>query len=138
MAAKLEETKEVKGPALEEETRKERERGIRLPQDGNKAEYTSVHTKTFGEDPLGNKENKEKSKSSRRTRHIYRNSPTALEEDLKNIKLTLKTQYSNDKSILTEEKSLLDESNLIQKNEQFNDTGSMMDESNLIQGDNQT
>jgi len=39
-------------PPLEEETRKDRERGNR-DQTGNKEKYTSSHTKNFGEDPLG-------------------------------------------------------------------------------------
>ena len=102
-------------PPLEEETRKDRERGNR-DQTGNKEKYTSSHTKNFGEDPLGNKENKEKSKTERRTRHIYRGSAIGLDEDLKNIKNSLKNKYNNkQKKVLAEEKSILDESNIIEE-----------------------
>lgn len=102
-------------PPLEEETRKDRERGNR-DQTGNKEKYTSSHTKNFGEDPLGNKENKEKSKTERRTRHIYRGSALSLEEDLKNIKNSLKSkQINKQKKIIMEEKSILDESNIIEE-----------------------
>ncbi len=102
-------------PPLEEETRKDRERGNR-DQTGNKEKYTSSHTKNFGEDTLGNKENKEKSKTERRTRHIYRGSALSLEEDLKNIKNSLKSkQINKQKKIIMEEKSILDESNIIEE-----------------------
>lgn len=115
----LEETKNDSGPVLDEETRKERERGLRPSQEGNKKKYTSTHTKTFGEDPLGNKENKEKSKSDRRTRHIYRGSPLSLQEDLKKLKLNLRSKYNNDqKKMVIEKKSMLDESNLINEDKQ--------------------
>ena len=111
----LEEEKDADLSTLEEETREERERGIRPSQKGKKEEYTSAHTKNFGEDPLGNKENKEKSKTERRTRHIYKGSPIGLDEDLKNITASLRTKYNNkQKKVITEEKSILDESNLIQ------------------------
>jgi hypothetical protein len=110
----LEETKEKDGPVLDEETRKERERGIRPNQEGNKAKYTSTHVKNYGEDALGDRENKEKSKSDRRTRHIYRGSPLSLEEDLKSIKNTLRLRYNNkEKTVIVEGKSMLDESNLV-------------------------
>lgn len=100
---------------LKEETREERERGER-DQTGNKAKYTSTFDKTRGEDALGDKQNKEKSKTERRTRHIYRGSPIGLDEDLKNIKNLLKTRYNKkDKRVITEKKSLLDEGNLIQE-----------------------
>jgi hypothetical protein len=105
-------------PPLEEETRKERERGER-DQTGNKEKYTSTHDKIFGEDPLGNKENKEKSKSDRTTRHIYRNGALSMDEDLKSIKNALKTRYNNKhKQVITEKKSILDESNLIEEDKQ--------------------
>ena len=100
-------------PPLEEETRKDRERGNR-DQTGNKEKYTSTTDKNWGEDPLGAKENKEKSKSDRSIRHTYRGSPLSLEEDLKNITSALKKRYNaNSKTIITEKKSLLDESNII-------------------------
>jgi hypothetical protein len=100
---------------LKEETREERERGER-DQTGNKAKYTNTFDKTRGEDALGDKQNKEKSKTERRTRHIYRGSPIGLDEDLKNIKNLLKTRYNKkDKRVITEKKSLLDEGNLIQE-----------------------
>jgi hypothetical protein len=112
----LEEEKNADEPILDEETRKERERGIRPSQEGNKEKYTSSHTKNFGEDPLGNKENTEKSKSDRRTRHIYRGSALSMDEDLKSIKKSLMDRYNGkNKKIITEEKSILDESNLIQE-----------------------
>jgi hypothetical protein len=105
-------------PPLEEETRKDRERGNR-DQTGNKEKYTSSHTKNFGEDPLGNKENKEKSKTERSTRHIYRGGALSMDEDLKSIKTALKTRYNNKhKQVITEKKSILDESNLIEEDKQ--------------------
>lgn len=105
-------------PPLEEETRKDRERGNR-DQTGNKEKYTSTHEANFGEDPLGNKENKEKSKSDRTTRHIYRGGALSMDEDLKSIKNALKTRYNNKhKQVITEKKSILDESNLIQEDKQ--------------------
>lgn len=105
-------------PPLEEETRKDRERGNR-DQTGNKEKYTSTHDANFGEDPLGNKENKEKSKSDRTTRHIYRGGALSMDEDLKSIKNALKTRYNNKhKQVITEKKSILDESNLIQEDKQ--------------------
>ena len=100
---------------LDEETRKERERGQR-DQTGNKEKYSDTFTKTRGEDILGNGQNKEKSKTERRTRHIYRGSPMGLDEDLKNIKNSLKNKYSNkQKKVITEEKSIMDESNIIEE-----------------------
>ena len=105
-------------PPLEEETRKDRERGNR-DQTGNKEKYTSTHDANFGEDLLGNKENKEKSKSDRTTRHIYRGGALSMDEDLKSIKNALKTRYNNKhKQVITEKKSILDESNLIQEDKQ--------------------
>ncbi len=102
-------------PPLEEETRKDRERGNR-DQTGNKEKYTSTHTKNFGEDVLGDKENKEKSKTERTTRHIYRGSALSMDEDLKHIKNALKLRYNNKhKQVITEETSILDESNLIEE-----------------------
>lgn len=102
-------------PPLEEETRKERERGER-DQTGNKEKYTSSHTKNFGEDVLGDKENKEKSKSDRSTRHIYRGGALSMDEDLKSIKKALQQKYNNKhKQVITEDKSILDESNLAQE-----------------------
>ena len=105
-------------PPLAEETRKERERGDR-DQTGNKEKYTSTHTKNFGEDILGGKENKEKSNSDRTTRHIYRGGPLSMDEDLKSIKKALQSRYNNKhKRVITEEKSILDESNLIEEDKQ--------------------
>ena len=111
----LEEEKNANEPVLDEETRKERERGIRPSQDGKKEEYSDTFTKTRGEDILGNGQNKEKSKSDRRTTHIYRGSPLgSMDEDLKSIKKSLMDKYNNkNKKIITEEKSIMDESNLI-------------------------
>ena len=100
-------------PALEEETRKDRERGNR-DQTGNKEKYTSNHDKNFGEDPLGDKENHEKSKSDRSVRHNYRGSALSLDEDLKNIKNALQKRYSKtNKKVISEKKSMLDEDNII-------------------------
>ena len=88
-------------------------------QTGNKEKYTSSHTKNFGEDPLGNKENKEKSKTERSTRHIYRGGALSMDEDLKSIKTALKARYNNKhKQVITEKKSILDESNLIEEDKQ--------------------
>jgi len=100
-------------PPLEEETRKDRERGNR-DQTGNKEKYTSNHEKNFGEDPLGSKENHEKSKSDRSIRHNYRGSALSLDEDLKNIKTALQKRYNKtSKKIISEEKSMMDEDNII-------------------------
>jgi hypothetical protein len=105
-------------PPLEEETRKDRERGNR-DQTGNKEKYTSSHTKNFGEDVLGDKENKEKSKTDRSTRHIYRGGALSMDEDLKSIKKALQAKYNNKhKQVITEKKSILDESNIIQEDKQ--------------------
>ena len=111
----LEEEKNANEPVLDEETRKERERGIRPSQEGKKEEYSDTFTKTRGEDILGNGQNKEKSKSDRRTTHIYRGSPLgSMDEDLKSIKKSLMDKYNNkNKKIIAEEKSIMDESNLI-------------------------
>ena len=111
----LEEEKNANEPVLDEETRKERERGIRPSQEGKKEEYSDTFTKTRGEDILGNGQNKEKSKSDRRTTHIYRGSPLgSMDEDLKSIKKSLMDKYNNkNKKIITEEKSIMDESNII-------------------------
>jgi uncharacterized membrane protein YgcG len=114
----LEEEKNADEPVLDEETRKEREQGIRPSQEGKKEEYSDTFTKTRGEDILGNGQNKEKSKSDRRTTHMFRDSkgrvgsPLSLEEDLKKIKASLMARYKN-KTVLAEEKSIMDESNLI-------------------------
>ena len=98
---------------LDEETRREREQGIR-DQTGNKEKYSNTFDKTRGEDPLGNGQNKEKSKSDRTIRHTYRGSALSMNETLKDIKKTLATKYSRtNKNVITEKKSLLDESNLI-------------------------
>ena len=111
----LEEEQKADEAIIDEETRKDRERGNR-DQTGNKEKYTSSHTKNFGEDPLGNKENKEKSKTERRTRHIYRSSGLSLEEDLKNIKNSLKSKHVNkQRKVIVEGKSILDESNIIEE-----------------------
>jgi hypothetical protein len=111
----LEEEQNADEAIIDEETRKDRERGNR-DQTGNKEKYTSSHTKNFGEDPLGNKENKEKSKTERRTRHIYRGNGLSLAEDLKNIKNSLKNKNGNkQKKVITERKSMLDESNIIEE-----------------------
>jgi hypothetical protein len=111
----LEEEKNANEPILDEETRKERERGIRPSQEGKKEEYSDTFTKTRGEDILGNGQNKEKSKSDRRTTHIYRGSPLgSMDEDLKSIKKSLMDKYNNkNKKIIAEEKSIMDESNII-------------------------
>jgi hypothetical protein len=109
----LEEVNEPEGQELDEETRREREQGIR-DQTGNKEKYTHGFDKTRGEDPLGNGQNKEKSRTERSTRHIYRGSALSMDEDLKHIKQSLMNKYNNkQKKVITEEKSILDESNLI-------------------------
>lgn len=98
---------------LDEETRREREQGIR-DQTGNKEKYQSVTDKNYGEDPLGYGQNKEKSKTERTTRHTYRNSNMSMNETLKDIKKKLAARYNRvNKGVITEKKSLLDESNLI-------------------------
>jgi uncharacterized membrane protein YgcG len=110
----LEEEKNADEPVLDEETRKERELGIRPSQDGKKEEYSDTFTKTRGEDILGNGQNKEKSKSDRRTTHIYRGGALSMDEDLKRIKKSLMDKYNNkNKKIIAEEKSIMDESNII-------------------------
>ena len=110
----LEEEKNANEPILDEETRKERERGIRPSQEGKKEEYSDTFTKTRGEDILGNGQNKEKSKSDRRTTHIYRGGALSMDEDLKRIKKSLMDKYNNkNKKIIAEEKSIMDESNII-------------------------
>lgn len=116
----LEEEKNADEPVLDEETRKEREQGIRPSQEGKKEEYSDTFTKTRGEDILGNKQNKEKSNTERTLRHTYRDSKgrvgsaLSLEEDLKKIKASLAARYNNKtKKVLAEEKSIMDESNLI-------------------------
>ena len=110
----MEEEKNANEPVLDEETRKERELGIRPSQDGKKEEYSDTFTKTRGEDILGNGQNKEKSKSDRRTTHIYRGGALSMDEDLKRIKKSLMDKYNNkNKKIITEEKSIMDESNII-------------------------
>jgi hypothetical protein len=125
-------------PPLEE--KKERERD----QTGNKEKYQDVFEKNRGEDYLGNKENKEKSKSDRSIKYNPR--PVAMREELKSIKKALDTKYSRvNKAVIAEGKSLLDESNLIgvniakkkstinEKNEvTLTEKKSMLDESNLI------
>jgi hypothetical protein len=99
---------------LDEETREDRERGRRESQEGNKKKYTSPHTKNYGEDPLGYGQNKEKSKTERTLRHNYRGSPLSMQETLKDIKKTLLMRYSTkNKGVISEKKSILDESNLI-------------------------
>ncbi len=109
----LEEETDANEPVLDEETRREREQGIR-DQTGNKAKYTTGFDKTRGEDPLGDMQNKEKEKSARKTTHMYRASPLGLDETLKSIKQSLKARYNNTtKQVITEKKSILDESNLI-------------------------
>lgn len=111
----LEEETNQDEDVLDEETRKERERGQR-DQTGNKEKYSDTFTKTRGEDILGHGQNKEKSKTERRTRHIYRGSALSLDEDLKNIKKSLKDRYNNkQRKVITEEKSILDESNIIEE-----------------------
>jgi hypothetical protein len=109
----LEEKVESNEETIDEETRREREQGIR-DQTGNKKKYQSVTDKNFGEDQLGFDQNKKKSKSDRTTRHKYRGSPLSMQEDLKNIKKTLEARYSRTKKgVITEKTSILDESNLI-------------------------
>lgn len=115
----LEEEKSGSTPTLEEETREERANGDRPSQAGNKEKYTSSHVKNFGEDVLGNKENKEKSRSDRTTRHIYRGGALSMDEDLKSIKNALQVRYNNGKKqIIAEKKSILDESNIIEEDKQ--------------------
>ena len=111
----LEEEQQADEPVLDEETRRERQLGIR-DQTGDKAKYISTFDKTRGEDPLGDMQNTEKDKSSRKITHIYRASPRGLDEDLKSIKKTLKARYNNKlKQVITEKRSILDEANLIEE-----------------------
>ena len=116
----LEEENKADEPTIDEETRKQRENGERPSQEGNKAKYTPDHVRIFGEDALGYKENNEKSKSDRTITHMYRTSnghkgsPLSLEEDLKNIKASLKARHNKQKKVLAEEKSILDETNIIE------------------------
>lgn len=117
----LEEENKADEPTIDEETREDRERGNR-DQTGNKEKYSDTFTKTRGEDILGNGQNKEKSKSDRKITHIYRDSKgrvgsaLSLEEDLKTIKDSLKARHNNKKKkVLAEEKSILDETNIIEE-----------------------
>jgi hypothetical protein len=122
----LEEDKEA---GLEEETRRERELGLR-DQTGNKEKYTTTTDKNLGEDPLGDGQNKEKSKTERTTKPTYRGTaiseqdrkkaapyhkaPISVREELKSIKMSLAMRYNKDRKLVVEEKkSMLDESNLI-------------------------
>jgi uncharacterized membrane protein YgcG len=116
----LEEEKKADEPTLHEETREDRENGNR-DQTGNKEKYSDTFTKTRGEDILGNGQNTEKSKTERRLKHTYRDSggrsgsALSLEEDLKTIKKSLRDRYNKQKKVITEDKSILDESNLIEE-----------------------
>jgi hypothetical protein len=95
-------------PPLEED--KERKRD----QTGNKEKYTNTFDKTRGEDPLGDMTNSEKSKSDRSLDRKTRKSAMSMSEDLRSIKRTLSKRYDrNKKAVIIEQKSLLDESNLI-------------------------
>lgn len=83
-------------------------------QTGNKEKYTDRHTKNYGEDPLGNKENKEKSKSDRSITTSYRSAMSSTCEDIRRIKDSLKARYDNkNKKMINENKTMLDESNII-------------------------
>lgn len=117
-----EQEEDIKEPAeelaLEEETRREREQGIR-DQTGNKEKYSKTFDKTRGEDILGNGQNKEKSKTERTTKHTYRGSPLSMSEDMKSIKKALATRYNpKTKEVITEKKSMMDETNLINDDKQ--------------------
>jgi hypothetical protein len=102
---------------LDEETRREREQGIR-DQTGNKEEYQTVTDKNFGEDPLGKLQNKEKPRD-KGLKPNYRGSAISMTEDLKSIKTALAKRYNRlNKQVITEKKSLLDEGNLISDDKQ--------------------
>jgi hypothetical protein len=108
------ETGGPESPPLEED--KERKRD----QTGNKEKYTSTFDKTRGEDPLGDMTNNEKSKSDRSIDRKTRKSPMSMSEDLRSIKRTLALRYDrNKKEVIAEQKSLLDESNLIDTDKQM-------------------
>ena len=123
----LEEDKEA---GLEEETRRERELGLR-DQTGNKEKYITTTDKNYGEDPLGDGQNKEKSKTERTTKPTYRGSaiserdeknsvvrkaPVSVREELKSIKMSLAQRYNKDRKLVVEgKKSMLDETNLIKE-----------------------
>ena len=84
-------------------------------QTGNKEKYSTRQVKNRGEDVLGDMGAKEKP-TSNPIKHKFRgNSPLSIDEELKYIKRTLAARLSKDKkSIITEEKSILDESNIIE------------------------
>ena len=130
----LEEAKEKVEAPIDEETRKQREEGDR-DQTGDKEKYISTFDKTRGEDPLGDKQNKEKSKTERETKHTYRNAPMSLQEELKTIKLSLRSKGLVKKQIIVEKQSMLDESNIIQEgvvSAPVIKKKSMLDESNIL------
>ena len=96
----------VTDPVVEEDKKRD--------QTGNKEKYTDSHTKNYGEDALGGMQNKEKSKSDRSIMPTYRSAMSSLSEDLKRMKASLRARYSKlDKTVITEEKSMMDESNII-------------------------
>lgn len=95
------------GPALDEE--KERD------QTGNKEKYSTTQVKLRGEDPLGSMENRAKTTSNPISHKFRGNSPLSLDEELKRMKQSLAAKFKpNQKQVITEKKSLLDEGNLIQ------------------------
>lgn len=92
--------------ALEE--KKERD------QTGNKELYSTTSVKLRGEDPLGNMAAHEKPTSNPIKHKFLGNSPLSLDEELRRLKLSLAARFKDaGKQVITEEKSLLDESNLI-------------------------
>lgn len=84
-------------------------------QTGNKEKYSTNRVKNRGEDVLGDMAAHEKP-TSNPLRHTFRGgSPLAIDEELKFIKKTLAARFpDNKKSVITEERSLLDESNIIE------------------------
>jgi hypothetical protein len=105
-AAGLPELKEMAGVVDEE---KERD------QTGNKEKYSTTQVKLRGEDPLGRLANKEKPTSNPITHKFRGGSPLSLDEELKRLKERLSTKFSKEtKTVITEDKSILDEGNIIQ------------------------
>jgi len=83
-------------------------------QTGNKEKYSTRQVKNRGEDPLGSMENKAKT-TSNPLKHTFRGgSPLSLDEELKRLKATLGIKFGKkEKQVITEKKSILDESNLL-------------------------
>jgi hypothetical protein len=84
-------------------------------QTGNKEKYSTSQVKNRGEDPLGRLENRADT-TSNPIKHRFRGgSPLSLDEELKSIKTKLEARFDKTvKKVITEKKSMLDESSLVQ------------------------